>query len=193
MVELAKTSTIIYTDHATIVSIAGQTNLTTTTATDKLNLQIIQASEYLQQFNLDVCHKPGKTHIIPNALSHLASCKETARSIAEGELDALAATVQEIWANPTTLVELSNDFKEKLKTGYNNNPGWRHIRNIVTSNNGHEVNAAKLPYQIKNDLIYYKDPDLGDRLCIPGDKELLKQVFSQVHDKIGHVGYARAH
>ena len=38
-------------------------------------------------------------------------------------LDALAATVQEIWANLATLVEISYDFKEKLKTGYRNNLG----------------------------------------------------------------------
>ena len=89
-------------------------------ATDKLNLQIICASEYLQRFNLDVCHKPGKTHIIPNALFCLASCKKTAISIAKGELNALVATVHKVWANLATLVELSNNFKEKLKTGYKN-------------------------------------------------------------------------
>ena len=89
-------STIVYTDYAAIVLIAQQTNPTTTTATDKLNLCIIQASKYLQQFNLDVCHKPGKTHIIPNALSCLASHEKMAKSTAKGKLDALAAIVQEI-------------------------------------------------------------------------------------------------
>ena len=101
MVELPKRQTIVYTDHAVIVLITWQTNLTTTTATNKLNLHIIRPSEYLQQFNLDVRHKPGQTHIIPNALSCLASRKDTARSTNKGELDALVATVQEIWANPT--------------------------------------------------------------------------------------------
>ena len=90
---------------------------------DKLNLRIIRALKYLQWFNLNICHKPDKKDIIPNALSSLASCKETARSTAKGKLDALAATVQEIWANLATLVELSNNFKENLKTCYKNNPG----------------------------------------------------------------------
>ena len=145
MVKLAKTSTIVYTDHAAIVLIARQTNLMTTKATDKLNLQIIWALKYLQQFNLDIRHKPGKTHIIPDALSCLASCKETARSNVKDELEALAAAVQEIWANPTTLVELSNDFNENLKTGYKNNLSWTCVQNIVTSNNSLKANAAKLP------------------------------------------------
>ena len=104
MIELAKTSTIVYTDQAAIVLIAWQTNLTTTTATDKLNLRIIQALKYLQQFNLNIRHKPGKTHIIPDTLSRLASHKETTRSTNKGKLDALVATVQEIWANLATLV-----------------------------------------------------------------------------------------
>ena len=116
-----------------------------------------------------------------------------ARSIAKSELDALAATVQEIWANAATLVELSNDFKKKLKTGYENDPGWKHVRNIVPSNDNFETNAAKLSYQIEVHLIYYKNPDLGDHLCIPGDNKVLKQVFSQMHEKMGHIEYARAH
>ena len=123
MVKLAKMSTTVYTDHAATVSIVWQMNLTTITATDKLNLQINWALKYFQRFNLDVRHKPGKMHIIPYALCCLASREKTARSIAKGKLDLLAATVQEIWANPATLVELSNNFKEKLKTSYKNNLG----------------------------------------------------------------------
>ena len=193
MVELAKTSTIVYTDHAAIVLIAGYMKLMPTTATDKLNLEIIWASKYLQRSNLDVCHKPGKTHIILNALFCLASCKKMAKSTAKGKLETLAATVQEIWANPATLQELSNDFKKKLKMCYENNPSWKCVQNIVTINNGLKTNTAKLSYQIKDDLIYYKDPNLEDRLCIPGNKELLKQVLNQVHDKISHVRYAQTH
>ena len=71
-------------------------NLTTTTATDKLNLQISWSSEYLQWFNIDVCHKLSKTHIIPDALSCLASHEKMTRSTAKGKLDELAATVPEI-------------------------------------------------------------------------------------------------
>ena len=155
MMELAKTPTTVYTNHAAIVLIIWQTNLTTTTAMNKLNLRIIWALEYPQQFNLVIRHKLGKTHIILDTLSRLTSCKETARSTAKSELDALAATVQEIWANLATLVELTNNFKEKLKTGYKNDLGWERVRNIVTSNNNLKTNAAKLSYQVKDNLIYY--------------------------------------
>ena len=68
----------------------------TTTATDKLNLRIIRALKYLQQFNLDVPHKLDKMYIILNALFWLANREKSARSTAKGKLDALVATVQEI-------------------------------------------------------------------------------------------------
>ena len=66
MVELAKTPTIVYTDHAGIFLNAWQTNLKSMTATDKLNPHIIRVLEFLQQFNLNARHKPSKTHIILN-------------------------------------------------------------------------------------------------------------------------------
>ena len=44
---------IIYIDHAVIIEIANQTYLELL-ATDKLNLKLIQASQYLSQFNLDI-------------------------------------------------------------------------------------------------------------------------------------------
>ena len=46
-----------------------------------------------------------------------------ARSTNKGKLDVLVATVQEVWANAAALIELSSNFKQKLKTGYKNNQG----------------------------------------------------------------------
>ena len=161
-------------------------------STNILNLRLVRGLKYLQQFKLIVRHKPGQTHIIPDALLCLASSKAL-RSSHEGELIALAVASKEIWACPITLVELSNKFKKKLVDGYNEDPGWKQIKNTITANNNLEANAAILPYQIFDELIYYLDLDLGDCLCIPGNQKLLKQVFNQVHNKIGHVKYARTH
>ena len=93
--KLAKNPTIVYTDHMAKVLIACQTNLTTTTSTDKLNLHLVCALEYLQQFNLNVRHKLGKTHIIPNALLRLAS-RKASRLGNERELDMLTVTTKKI-------------------------------------------------------------------------------------------------
>lgn len=65
-------TTIIYTNHSATVSIVKQTSLNTV-STEKSNLRLIRASEYLQRFRLDVRYKPGKTNTVPDALSRLAS------------------------------------------------------------------------------------------------------------------------
>ena len=131
-------------------------------------------------------------HIILKALLHLASCKASRLSHKE-ELDALAVIIKEIWVNLATLVKISNKLKQKLVDSYNENLGWKQIKNTIMTNNNLEANVATLPYQIFVKLIYYQDRDLGDRLCITGNQELLKQVFNQVHDKMSHVRYLRTH
>ena len=65
-------TTIVYTDHSATVSIVKQINLSSSSV-DKLNLWLIRASQYLLQFRLDVRHKPGKQHIVPDAWSWLIS------------------------------------------------------------------------------------------------------------------------
>jgi hypothetical protein len=59
---------VIYTDHASTVGISKQTSLNLV-ALENLNLQLICASQYIQQFRLSVYHKPGRTNIVPDALS----------------------------------------------------------------------------------------------------------------------------
>ena len=71
MVESAP-HTVVYTDHGAALGIAKQTTMTTS-STAKLNLRLIRASEYIQRFrSLEFRHKPGKQHIVPDALSRLS-------------------------------------------------------------------------------------------------------------------------
>ncbi len=62
---------------------------------------------------------------------------------------------------------------------------------MIQSNEALGENAAKLPYVIIRNLLYYKDAAKGYRLCIPSD--LHKEVFSLAHDSMGHPGYAGTH
>lgn len=68
LIESLSLATIIHTDHGANIGIVKQISLFTM-STEKLNLRLIRASEYLQRFNLDIRHKPGKQHIVPDALS----------------------------------------------------------------------------------------------------------------------------
>lgn len=49
----------MYTDHGAALGIAKQITLSTS-STDKLNLRLIWASDYMQRFSLIIHHKPGK-------------------------------------------------------------------------------------------------------------------------------------
>ena len=73
MLKSAKKPTIVYTDHSATLGIVRQSSLTLMTLIDKMNLQLVHVSEYLQRFHLDVQHKAGKVNIVPDALSQLAS------------------------------------------------------------------------------------------------------------------------
>lgn len=109
MIEAAQLTTIIYTDHSAAVAIVRQTSLNTTSV-EKLNLRLIRASEYLQRFRLDIRYKPGKSNIVPDALSRLASREYHPSD--ESSLDALS-----VQAFPVSLVEMSPEFRQRVIKG----------------------------------------------------------------------------
>jgi hypothetical protein len=55
------------------VSITKQTSLMKTTNINKLNLRLVRASQYIQLFNIEIRHKPGRTYLVLDALSRLPS------------------------------------------------------------------------------------------------------------------------
>ncbi len=198
MIEAAAKNVIIYTDHAASVGISRQSSLNTT-AVEKLNLRLIRASEYLQRFRLDVRYKPGKSNIIPDALSRLPSDNDIRERLANREnqpetdnsiLEALQADSRTA-AYVGTLVEVSDQLRQDIKRGYAEEPKWERILRMLERNNALGPDAARLPYEIRDGLIFYKDLEKGPRLCIP--KSLYGRMFKIAHDDIGHPGYARTH
>ena len=61
---------IVYTDHDATRGIVSHTHLGSS-ATDRQNLRLIRASQYLSQFNLEVRHRAGTTNLVADALSRL--------------------------------------------------------------------------------------------------------------------------
>ena len=64
--------TIIFTNHDATLGIVKQISMTTI-FTDKLNFRLVRVSDYIQRFDVELRHKSGKQHIVPDALSRLAS------------------------------------------------------------------------------------------------------------------------
>lgn len=222
-----KPPVIIYTDHSAAVPISKQTTLNTT-STDKLNLRLVRASQYLSAFNLELRHKAGKSNTVPDALSRLPQASKAPSSDeSEGALDALYGHVDEWPAPPTldvepvavyhtTLVEMSDDFKHRLKGSYIKDPQWQKLYEMLRKPSSPKPSAGSedqgadegsdeqdtnkdlvgarvpgIPFALREGLIYHVNGEGVWRLGIPPAME--RELFEQAHDLSSHGGYHRCH
>ena len=121
-------SIIIYTNHFVAVFISRQITFTIS-SNDKLNLRLMRVSQYLFDFNLSVRHKIDKTNVMSNVLFKLQI-----DVIITDKIDVLESLYEHIlkftqtdlilktslYFYHVTLVEMSNDFKIRLKQTYQN-------------------------------------------------------------------------
>ena len=141
-----KPPTIIYTDHSAAVPISRQTTMSSS-STDKLNLRLVRASQYLSQFNLLVKYKAGKANIVPDALSRLQGAPPSTSDSSVSTLDALCAdafvelglreasmnSVKSSAAYHITLVEMSQSFKDRLMLAYKEDKQWNKVLVVLRS------------------------------------------------------------
>ena len=125
-----------------------EADIMTTVSIERLNLWLVCASEYLSRFQLDICHKPRKAHLVLDALSQLPSLNGIPLEDAPtGELDALHGT-------PIMLVQICDDFKDCIKAGYDTDRFWRKVLLQLRDNTKLGPNATQLPFKLKDGLIY---------------------------------------
>ena len=205
-----KPPVVIYTDHSAAVPISKQTSLKTT-STDKLNLRLIRASQYLSAFNIELRHKAGKTNIVPDALSRLeVKDPQPAGDKEDSILDILysnadiAEQADTIHYLPdivpavyhATLVEIADEFKARIKEGYTKDKRWIEIITMLQTQEldpDAEDNEQRLPginFRLRNELLYYVPGDRRDRLYIPD--ELAGEVIGEAHGRY-HRGIHRVH
>lgn len=79
----------------------------------QINVCFVRVSQFLCQFRLVVYHKRGKEHIVPDALSHLASANTNFPSEDPNysELDVL-------FTYNTTLIDIHPDLVKQIVRGY---------------------------------------------------------------------------
>ena len=85
---------------------------------------------------------------------------------------------------------MSEAFRKKLLEGYQK-PRWARAINMIKTNTKLKDNAAKLPYKLIDNLLYFDNDEKGLRLYIPNTMKT--KVFKLAHDEINHPEYARTH
>lgn len=196
MIKTSKFSTIIYTDHSTTIQITSQTSMTTTTSLVRLNQRLQRSSQYLSTFKLEVRHKPGKVNVVPDALSRLETSEDTSgKSVNNSKIQIENAKQNEIQtlAFPTSIVQLSTNFLNRLKGAYQRDIRCKKIIKVIQKNDEQEANGSDLPFQITEGILYAKADDIHAeaRPVIP--REMAKEVFEMAYDQLGHLDFTRTH
>jgi hypothetical protein len=187
---------IIYTDYSSLVNISQKSDINTITSIARQNLKLILAVQFLSRYPILVRYKAGKDNTVPNTLSRL-QCKgdkQSTKELETGELEALFA--EEIPCSGyllyifiATLVEISDDFCERLIKGYKIDKRWSKVITVVKNNKQLRENTATLPFELRQNLLYRVDRnDQYARLCIPSN--MIKEIFDLLYGE-GHPGYIR--
>ena len=167
-----------------------------TVATDKLNLQLIRASHYVQQFRLVVIHRPGKTNIVADTLSRLPA-DGNAPTDYDIDLDsafkafACQAVCLGITAYAGSTVLLADNFKDRLRESYTKDPRAQRIITVLRSDQ-----QANLPYKLDNEGILFMKrqhvlPDadyIHKDLWIYLPRPIISELFKSIHDNRNHQG-----
>lgn len=159
LVESSYASVIIQTDYSAILDTMQQLSITSTSSTMRMNICLVRASQFLQPFCLVVRYKPGKEHIIPDALSRLASANHSGYDEVYSELDTL-------FTYHATLVEISPDMIKRILDGYLANDWWVKVRRQLLTNDNLSLDKTILPFIFCS----AKPPSSTDQYIVPRPK-----------------------
>lgn len=198
IIETATQKVIIYTNHAASVDINWQSSLNIT-AMKKLNLYLIQTFKYLQYFHLNIHYKLRKLNIILDTLFWLLSNNNICECLVnqENKTETDIFILKDLYTNLQTavyvriLMKVSDKLWQNIKYRYIKESRWKYILQMLERNNALRFNVARLLYEVRNDLIFYKDLKKESYLCIL--KSLHDQMFKIAHDNIDYLEYKWMH
>ena len=177
--------TIVRTDCSPSVGALRQTSLKTNDP-DKLNLRLVRASQYLQQFNLEVHHIAGKTNTVPDALSRLRP-----KVVETSDTDIL----EEVYVS--TQMIMSPEFEARIREGYLQDSAYTKILGLLKGHYETEIasigevpqvmEVPSLQFRYDNGLLYFIERNGKRRLCI--SVSVQKDVFAEAHDQYYHFSF----
>ena len=169
---------IIFTDHSVTINIIRQIKLVSS-VTDKLNLQLVKALQYLSQFDLNVWYKSERKNLVPDTLLRLVARIEKHDAKTQRTLD-------EIFAFNCILVKLSDKFKNELKKAYMKDKHWTKVLSLLPDDESPELFKGMSFIRI-NELLYFVENDDKQRLCV--SKLMKKKIFRLGHNDRSHAEF----
>ncbi len=88
-------------------------------------------------------------------------------------------------------MKVSDQLWQNIKHEYVKESKWKYILQILERNNALRSDTMRLLYEIRNDLIFYKDLEKEPYLCIL--KSLYDRMFKIVYDDIDYSEYVQIH
>lgn len=187
---------VVFTDHSATPTIFNQVSLKST-STDRLNMRLIRATQYLSQFRhkLTVYYKPGRLHKVPDALSRLQQLKiplpaetQVVRRKQPKEPEEIGMCVAEIRAAHDA------DFLQHFYNAYQEDAQWARYYaqkdDTAESTLYYQDGGITLYKDGKTNLLMARVAGISqDRIVVP--KAMLQTVFELAHDWCGHVGFHR--
>ncbi len=219
LIESSKRSlAIIFTNHSAFAEIIKQTFLISFN-TNKLNLRLIRASQYLSTLSIEIRVKSKKFHVISDALSRLFSIMNKNESQKDDEVlkdmkyDLNAMLIQSIseckissfdirsvyiseylniwFGQDEILIEMTDEFRKTLRRVYDENSQWSKLRQKLDDRKCSQNTSNDMKFVIRNNLIYYVSEEKTSRLCISWSKE--RDIYEMTHDNNHHCDFHRAY
>ena len=201
LIKFSFLSIVVYTNHDIVLRLTKQTILITF-STNKTNFRFIRVNDYIQRFELQICHKFDKIHIVLNILFKLVNLNKKLNFFAKNELNILfiltniniksSSTKKMLFIN--FLTKMNFAFRQKIFDDYQINIKWKRIIDVLDIKNNVKFffcrKKYKLIFRFDNDIFTTNYVFVFRRFCV--SNTIVKNVFETIHDDSNdHFNYVK--
>ena len=143
---------------------------------------MIQISQYIQFFNLQIFHKFDKTYLISDILFQFfnKAFSDNIESLNAFHVDVLHKNMK----YTITMIKLLKEFRKCLQNRYQKNLRLQKILDMIINNNKlTSENRAKLSYKSEKILLYQI---INNKNCFCISHDLIHEILKLMHNFIHH-------